>query len=87
MKKFKIYSANYCEFCKRAVVLLLQKGAHFEVVDVTHNGGARDVLEQMLGSATVPQIFYDDVPIGGCSDLLAMDESGELDDLIIKGDV
>ena len=73
MKKFKIYSANYCDFCKRAVILLLYKGAHFEVVDITKNGAARDVLKQMLGSTTVPQIFYDDMPIGGCSDLLAME--------------
>ena len=86
MKKFKIYSANYCDFCKRAVILLLYKGAHFEVIDITKNSAARGVLDQVLGSSTVPQIFYDDDPIGGCSDLLAMDESGELDELIAKGE-
>jgi glutaredoxin-related protein len=34
---------------------------------------------------TVPQIFFGNKFIGGCSDLLAMDESGELD-ILIKGE-
>ena len=58
MKKFKIYSANYCDFCKRAVILLLYKGAHFEVIDITKNSAARDVLDQVLGSSTVRRSNY-----------------------------
>ena len=82
MKKFRIYSANYCPFCKQAVNLLLFKGAHFEVIDVTDNGVARMMLRETIGKDTVPQIYLDNKLIGGYSDLAAHDESGELDFLI-----
>ena len=34
------------------------------------------------GRRTVPQIFIDDRPIGGCDDLYALDRSGELERLV-----
>jgi len=85
LKKFKIYSANYCDFCKQAITLLMYKGAHFEVIDIAKNEIARDLLKERTGCATIPQIFLDGKFIGGCTHLLAMDESGELDS-IIKGE-
>jgi glutaredoxin 3 len=34
------------------------------------------------GRHTVPQIFIDDVHVGGCDELLARDAAGTLDSLI-----
>jgi glutaredoxin 3 len=84
MKKFRIYSANYCPYCKQAVNLLLYKGAHFEVVDISGNDVARLMLKEATGKTTVPQIYLNGNLIGGYSDLAAHDESGELD-ILIKG--
>tara|TARA_B100000700_G_scaffold325630_1_gene434898 strand:+ start:117 stop:335 length:219 start_codon:yes stop_codon:yes gene_type:complete len=64
---------------------LTYKGAHYEVFDVSHNDVARMLLAERTGKNTVPQIFFGNKYIGGCSDLLAMDESGELD-ILIKGE-
>ena len=44
MKKFRIFSANYCPYCKQVIMLLTYKGAHYEVFDVTNN----DVEEKMM---------------------------------------
>ena len=85
MKKFRIFSVNYCSYCKQAIMTLTYKGAHYEVFDVSHNEVARMLLADRTGSTTVPQIFFGDRIIGGCSDLLAMDESGELD-ILIRGE-
>ena len=85
MRKFRIYSANYCTYCKLAVNLLLYKGAHFEVIDVTDNDVARMMLSETTGKTTVPQIYLNGNLRGGYSDLAAEDESGELD-FLIKGE-
>ena len=85
MKKFRIFSANYCSYCKQAIMTLTYKGAHYEVFDVSHNDVARMLLAEKTGKSTVPQIFFGGKHIGGCSDLLALDESGELD-ILIKGE-
>ena len=85
MKKFRIFSANYCSYCKQAIMTLTYKGAHYEVFDVSHNDVARMLLTEKTGKSTVPQIFFGGRYIGGCSDLLALDESGELD-ILIKGE-
>ena len=85
MKKFRIFSANYCSYCKQAIMTHTYKGAHYEVFDVSRNDVARMLLAERTGKNTVPQIFFGDKHIGGCSDLLAMEESGELD-ILIKGE-
>tara|TARA_R110001583_G_scaffold144739_2_gene296741 strand:+ start:589 stop:867 length:279 start_codon:yes stop_codon:yes gene_type:complete len=85
MKKFRIFSANYCSYCKQAIMTLTYKGAHYEVFDVSQNEVARMLLKEKTGMTTVPQIFFGNKFVGGCSDLLALDESGELD-ILIKGE-
>jgi glutaredoxin 3 len=61
----------------------MYKGLHFEVIDVTDNDVARMMLKEATGKATVPQIYLNGRLIGGYTDLAALDESGELDTLII----
>ena len=85
MNKFRIYSANYCTYCNQAIMLLMYKGAHFEVIDISHNDVARMMLQEKTGKTTVPQIFFKGKLIGGFTDLAASDESGELD-ILIKGE-
>jgi len=81
----KIYTANYCPFCKEAIELLFVKGASFEVVNVTKNTAARDLLAERTGCKTIPQVFVGDKFIGGCSDLKELEENGELDTILKEG--
>lgn len=73
----RIYTANYCPYCEKAIVMLFKEGYSFNVIDVTAHEEVRKEIEDMTGCKTVPQIFVDGRFIGGCSDLERLLESGE----------
>lgn len=78
MKKALIYTTTYCPYCHRALDLLTKKGFEIENIDVTHDQKTWDEVAQKTGMKTVPQIFIDGDFIGGCDDLYALNERGEL---------
>jgi len=69
MAKVKIYTTNYCGYCRMAKELLRSKGIPFEEIDVTDDDATRDWLVQKTGQKTVPQIFIDGKSIGGYEEL------------------
>ena len=85
MAKVIIYTTDYCPFCTKAKRLLDMKQAKYEEIDVTHDETLRaEMMQKAEGRRTVPQIFIDDRPIGGCDDLYALDAQGMLDRLLKK---
>ena len=84
MQELDLYSKDYCPYCHRAKELLNIKGAQYNVIDVTDNHSLEAAMRKRSGQKTVPQIFIGDRHIGGCSDLFALDEQGELD-LLLAG--
>ena len=85
MAKVEIYYWTTCPFCRRALALLDQKGVKYEGYDITGDENARaKMVERTGGPRTVPQIFIDDKHIGGCDDLHALDDKGELDQLLAR---
>lgn len=79
MKPVKVYLTEWCPFCIRARRLLEQKGVAYEAVDVDGDFATRRWLSEVTGQRTVPQIFIGDEPIGGYSELSALERSGHLD--------
>ena len=77
-----MYAADWCPYCSRARRLLQDKGVQFEEIDVDASPEARAQMVARCGRHTVPQIFIDDVHIGGSDDLLAREAAGTLDPLI-----
>ncbi len=84
MPKIHIYSKNYCPYCHRAIELLNIKGVTFKKIDVTNDMALEDEMRQRSGKSTVPQIFIGTRFIGGCDELFALDEQGELDPLLLQ---
>ena len=83
MAKVEIYTSMMCPYCGRAVGLLQSKNINFEQIDVSMNGVLRQTMHSRAGGRTsVPQIFIDNVHIGGCDDLLALESAGHLDALL-----
>ncbi|MDD2859749.1 MAG: glutaredoxin 3 [Acidiphilium sp.] len=83
MAKVEIYTQFFCPFCTRAVKLLRDKGVSFTEIDAPHGSAARrEATARSGGGATMPQIFIDNVAIGGCTELLALDRAGKLDPLL-----
>lgn len=76
--KVEVYSTSYCPYCRAAERLLDSKGVSYEAYDVTHDQTKRDWLVQATGRTTVPQIFIDGEPIGGFTDMQALDRQGKL---------
>jgi glutaredoxin 3 len=77
-----LYVTGWCPFCDRARGLLTKKGLVFTEIDVDENAKTREEMMVRSGRRTVPQIFIADKHIGGCDDLFALDDSGELDRMI-----
>ena len=78
-----MYSSSYCPYCTNAEKLLLEKG--FDITDKVLVDENPDELEKMMkitGKRTVPQIFIDEIYIGGFEELRASDLSGELDKIL-----
>lgn len=82
MKKIEIYTKSYCPYCHRAKDLLQSKNARFIEYDVTSDPAREQEMRRRSGRTTVPEIFIDDRLIGGCDDLMALEEKGALDPLL-----
>jgi glutaredoxin 3 len=81
-RKVIMYTTGWCPYCSRARALLDAKGVPVEEIDVDAVPGARGEMLSRSGRSTVPQIFIGDDHVGGCDDLLALDEAGRLDTLL-----
>jgi glutaredoxin 3 len=83
MPLITIYTTATCPYCRRAKELLTKKKLEFVEIPVDGNPEARmKMMERSNGSMTVPQIFFDDMHIGGCDDLYELDYGGKLDVLL-----
>ena len=77
-----LYVSDWCPYCQRAKSLLTQKQIVFNEVNVEDDLKFREEMMARSNRRTVPQIFIGDKHVGGCDELYALDNSGELDRLI-----
>jgi glutaredoxin 3 len=83
MKTVELYTTRWCGYCGAAKRLLEKKGVAFTEIDVDAEPARRgEMVARSGGGMTVPQIFIDGVPIGGCDALYDLDRSGKLDPLL-----
>ncbi len=83
MQVVKMYTTQVCPYCVRAKALLKQRGVEMvEEVRIDLNPQARDAMVALTGRRTVPQIFIGDTHVGGCDDLIALDQRGGLQALL-----
>jgi glutaredoxin 3 len=84
MAQVEMYSIEYCPFCVAAKALLQRKGIEYLNHDLSNlsDGDLRAKVLELSGRTTVPQIWVNGKHVGGCTDLEALDRSGELDRMI-----
>ncbi|MCK6510810.1 glutaredoxin 3 [Myxococcota bacterium] len=82
MRHVRMYATPYCPYCIRARQLLSKKGVPYEEINVAGQPALRQEMTQKAGRYTVPQIFIDDQPIGGCDELYALERNGQLDRML-----
>lgn len=70
--KVEIYTKNNCIWCDRAKLLLDSKDIEFKEIDLSDDQ-TREKFYNSIGEnvKTVPQIYIDDLRIGGYQDLVA----------------
>ncbi len=79
MTAVQMYTTQVCPFCVRAKALLKQRGVQdIDEIRVDLDPTQRDLMVARTGRRTVPQIFIGQTHVGGCDDLMALDQSGGL---------
>jgi glutaredoxin 3 len=79
MSPVRMYTTQVCPYCVRAKALLKQRGVEqIEEIRVDLDPAQRDAMISLTGRRTVPQIFIGDMHVGGCDDLMALDQRGGL---------
>ncbi len=79
MQTVKMYCTATCPYCIRAKQLLHDRGvAQIEEIRVDLDASQRGHMMEITGRRTVPQIFIGQTHIGGCDELVALDQRGAL---------
>ena len=79
MQAVKMYLTASCPYCLQAKQLLRQRGVtEIEEIRVDTQPDGRQKMIESTGRRTVPQIFIGATHVGGCDDLMALDDRGGL---------
>ena len=72
MKTIKIYTTNWCGYCKAAKRFFDEKGWNYEEINIDEKNISREELSTIGLSLSVPQIIMDGEAIGGYDDLMKL---------------
>ena len=79
MNRVTMYTTQVCPYCQRAKALLKMRGVEqIDEVRIDQSPEERDRMIARTGRRTVPQIFIGETHVGGCDDLMALDQRGGL---------
>jgi len=85
-KEILIYSSYNCGYCDRAKKLLEEKKISYREINIQDNPTEREVmLKKANGRRTVPQIFINEVHIGGFQELHKIVIEGNLEKYLSNG--
>jgi glutaredoxin 3 len=83
MNAVRMYTTQVCPYCIRAKALLKQRGVEqIDEIRIDLDPVQRNEMMQLTGRRSVPQIFIGDTHVGGCDDLIALDQRGGLAPLL-----
>ncbi|MEE9355023.1 MAG: glutaredoxin domain-containing protein [Methylococcaceae bacterium] len=79
MTQIKIVTSPTCGYCHAAKDLLQQKSIVYQEVDLIKDSEQAQQLIMKSGQRTVPQIFINEKPIGGFTELSKLISNKEFD--------
>ena len=83
MKNITMYTGPLCNFCEAAKRLFARNNLKFEEIDISTKDEFREeMIQKSNGKKTIPQIFFDELHVGGYVELRDLEKSGELKNLI-----
>ena len=79
MKKITIYTGPVCNYCDATKRLLKRNNLEFDEIDIS---SSPEVLNEMInksnGKKTIPQIFFDNLHIGGYVEIRELEKNDKL---------
>ena len=85
MKIITMYTGPMCNFCEAAKRLFSRNNLKYQEIDISMKDGLRDeMIKKANGKRTIPQIFFDDLHVGGYQELRELEKKGELLNLVNK---
>ena len=79
MKKITIYTGPVCNYCDATKKLLKRNNLQFDEIDIS---SGPEVLNEMInksnGKKTIPQIFFDNLHIGGYVEIRELEKNEKL---------
>ena len=83
MKTVTVYMGPMCSYCDAAKRLLARNNITYKEINIALEEGKMDeMIKKSNGKRTIPQIFIEDYHVGGYVELRALENKGELDNLI-----
>ncbi|KAL5846688.1 hypothetical protein ACOSQ3_010212 [Xanthoceras sorbifolium] len=77
-----LYTRLGCQDSKEARLFLYQKRLRYVEINIDVYPGRKLELEKIAGSSAVPKVFFNEILIGGLSELKGLDVSGRLEEKI-----
>ena len=83
MKIITMYTGPMCNFCEAAKRLFSRNNLKYQEIYISMKDGLRDeMIKKANGKRTIPQIFFDDLHVGGYQELRELEKKGELLNLV-----
>ena len=83
MKSVTIYTGPLCNYCDAAKRLLIRNNVEFKEINIATVEGAMDeMIKKANGKRSIPQIFFDDLHIGGYDETRALEKENKLQELL-----
>ncbi len=77
-----LYSTETCPFCQKARAFLAARGIGFREITAAPGSTVWEEMKQRTGSGSLPQILIGSAAIGGYADLVNLELTGKLDELL-----
>ncbi|MSQ81617.1 MAG: glutaredoxin [Myxococcales bacterium] len=77
-----VYRTQWCPYCLAAERLLSKRGIAYTEVFLDRDAAKMAELKEKFDWRSVPMIMIGDKFVGGYNDLRALDQSGELQNLV-----
>ena len=83
MRNVTVYMGPRCNFCDATKRLLIRNNIPFNEINIAlEEGKKEEMLNKSNGKKTIPQIFFNELHIGGYQELRALEKKGELLNLV-----
>ena len=83
MRNIIMYTGPMCNFCNAAKRLFSRNNIKYQEIDISTKDDLRDeMIKKANGKKTIPQVFFDNIHIGGYEELRTLEKSGKLNNLL-----